>query len=113
MKRKSFEKERELRTVLTCIDPLGGNNRHFGLNGFPNREPHDDENPMHEWTHKCKRRRIDLNALVTEVRFSPWATQEEIEELQTWVKAKSFTCSVRPSDLRSPFEPTSEEYSKM
>ena len=30
MKRKCFDKERELRTVLTCCDPVGGNNRHSG-----------------------------------------------------------------------------------
>jgi hypothetical protein len=112
MKRMCFEKERELRTVLTCRDPLGGNNRHFGLNGFPNREPLDEENPMHEWVHECKRRRIDLKALVTEVRLSPWATEEEIDEVQTWVKAKSFTCSASPSDLRRPLTPTLEEFRK-
>ena len=99
MKRKHFDKERELRTVLTCSDPVGGNNRHFGLNGFPNREPLDNENPLHEWVHDYKRRRIDLKALVTEVRLSPWATKEEIEEIHTWVKAKHFTCHVSLSDF--------------
>ena len=29
-----------------------------------------------------------------EVRLSPWATEEEIDEVHTWVKAKSFTCPV-------------------
>lgn len=45
MKRKHFSKERELRVVLTCYDPVGGANRHVGLSGFPNREPLDAENP--------------------------------------------------------------------
>jgi hypothetical protein len=112
MKRRYFEKERELRTVLTCYDPVGGNNRHIGRNGFPNREPLDDENPMHEWVHEFKRRRIDLKALVTEVRLSAWATEEEIEEVHTWVKAKSLTCFVTPSSLASPLIPTLEEFKK-
>ena len=110
MKRKHFDKERELRTVLTCCDPMGGNNRHFGLDGFPNREPLDNENPLHEWVHEYKRRRIDLKALVTEVRLSPWATKEEIEEVDTWFKAKRFTCPVSRSDLTSPHTPTLEEF---
>lgn len=70
MKRKHFYKERELRVVLTCYDPVGGANRHIGLNGFPNREPLAEENPLHEWVHKAKRRRIDLKTLVTGVRGS-------------------------------------------
>lgn len=110
MKRKEFHKERELRVVLTSSDPVGGNNRHFGLNGFPNREPLDKENPLHEWVHECKRRRINLKQLVTEVRLSPWATNEEIEEVHTWVKCKGFTCPVRLSALTSPLTPTLEEF---
>ena len=110
MKRKHFSKERELRIVLTSYDPVAGNNRHFGQDGFPNREPQDKENPLHEWVHECKRRRIDLKELVTQVRLSPWATKEEIEEVDTWVKCKSFTCPVCLSDLMSPLTPTLEEF---
>jgi hypothetical protein len=110
MKRKHFDKERELRTVLTCYDPVGGANRHIGLNGFPNREPLDKENPLHEWVHEFKRRRIDLKALVTEVRLSPWANEEELEEAKTWVKGKNLSCPVSRSDLTSPLTPTLEEF---
>ena len=90
MKRKHFDKERELRTVLTCSDPVGGNNRHFGLNGFPNREPLDKENPLHEWVHEYKRRRIDLKALVTEVRLSPWEQRR---------RSKKYTLGSKPGAL--------------
>jgi len=109
MKRKHFDKERELRIVLTCYDPVGGANRHIGLNGFPHREPLDAENPLHEWVHECKRRRIDLKALVTEVRLSPWATQDELEEVNIWVKNRTPACRVTRSDLTSPLTPTLEE----
>lgn len=109
-KRECFDKERELRAVLTSCDPFGGNNRHFGLNGFPNREPLDNENPLHEWVHKCKRRRVDLKALVTEIRLSPWATKNEVDEVHAWVKAKSFTCPLGLSDLNSPLTPTLEQF---
>jgi hypothetical protein len=108
-KPRLFEKERELRVVLQCYDPVGGANRHYNLNNFPNREPFDDLNPLHPWVHECKRRRIDLRALVTEVRLSPWATQEESEEVKLWVKGKNFPCPITPSDLTSSMTPTLEE----
>ncbi len=109
LKRKHFEKERELRLVLTCYDPVGGANRHIGLNGFPHREPLDQENPLHAWVHEYKRRRIDLRALVTEVRLSPWATNDELEEISLWVKSKTPACPVTRSDLTSPLTPTLDE----
>ena len=34
-KRRIFERERELRVVLQCYDPVGGANRHYNLNNFP------------------------------------------------------------------------------
>jgi hypothetical protein len=30
-------------------DPVGGANRHYGLNNFAHREPLDELNPLHEW----------------------------------------------------------------
>ena len=112
-KRHQFEKERELRVVLSCYDPVGGTNRHYDLNSFPNREPLDDLNPLHPWVHKYKRRRIDLKALVTEVRLSPWATPEESEEVKLWVRAKNFSCPVKLSDLTSAMTPTLEELRRL
>jgi len=76
-KRACFEKEKELRILLECHDPMAGMNRHFNADKFPNREPLDD-NLLHPWVHPYKRHRIDLKALVTEVRVSPWAGQEKI-----------------------------------
>jgi len=108
-KRRHFAKERELRVVLECYDPVGGANRHYNLNNFPNREPLDDLNPLHEWVHEYKRRRIDLKALVTEVRLSPWATEDDLEEVSTWVKCKNSPCPITRSDLTSNMTPTLEE----
>jgi len=108
-KQRHFAKERELRVVLQCYDPVGGANRHYDLNNFPHREPLDELNPLHAWVHKCKRRRIDLKAQVTEVRLSPWATQEESEEINTWVKGKNSSCLITHSDLRNTMTPTLEE----
>lgn len=112
-KQRHFEKERELRIVLQCYDPVAGANRHYNLNDFPSREPLDGLNPLHEWVHKCKRRRVDLKALVTEVRLSPWATQEEVAEVNTWVNCKNFSCPVTLSDLTSKMTPTLEELRRL
>jgi hypothetical protein len=108
-KQSHLAKERELRVVLQCYDPVGGGNRHYDLNNFPHREPLEELNPRHEWVHDCKRRRVDLKALVTEVRLSPWATHEESEEVNEWVKAKSLSCLISRSDLTSTMTPTLAE----
>jgi hypothetical protein len=110
LKRKHFDKERELRVVISCYDPVGGANRHIDRNGFPHREPLDNEHRLHEWVHECKRRRIDLKALVTEIRVSPWATTTEIEEVNDWMKGKNFSCPVKPSDLTGPLAPGFEDF---
>lgn len=109
-KRKHFEKERELRIVIACYDPVAGANRHYDINNFPHREPLDNENPLHEWVHECKRRRIDLKTLVMEIRVSPWATTAELAEVNEWMKGKNFSCSMKPSDLRGPLTPSLEDY---
>jgi hypothetical protein len=73
----------------------------------------DELNPLHAWVHECKRRRIDLKALVTEVRLSPWATKDELEEVNVWVKTKNLACAVTRSDLTSPLTPTLDELRKI
>ena len=110
-KRACFDKEKELRILLECHDPMAGMNRHYGANNFPNRKPLD-ENPIHSWVHPCKRRRIDLKTLVTEIRLSPWAKPEETEEVELWVKNKNFSCPVKPSDITSSLTPTPDEFQK-
>lgn len=110
-KRACFDKEKELRILLQCYDPMAGMNRHYNADNFPNREPLD-ENPIHPWVHPCKRRRIDLKSLVTEIRLSPWAKTEDTEEVKLWVKNKNLSCSVNPSDITSPLTPTPDDIRK-
>ncbi|MGA8595871.1 MAG: hypothetical protein WB676_14225 [Bryobacteraceae bacterium] len=112
-KRKLYDKERELRVVIQSYNPMGGANRHLGPENFPNREPLDDLYPLHKWVHECKRRRIDLRALAMEIRLSPWATEEERDEMGWWVKNKNLSCSVTASQLTSSYSPTPEELSKL
>ena len=57
---------------------------------------------------QMQRRRIDLKALVTEVRLSPWATNQELDEVDVWVETKNIPCTIH-SDLKSPLTPTLDE----
>ena len=98
-KRDHFDRERELRIMLQCNDPMANPNRHLDANNVPSREQRDELNPLHKWVHPCKRRRIDLKSLVTEIRMSPWATPDETDEVNLWVKVKNFSCPVNPSHI--------------
>ncbi len=111
-KRKHFDKEREVRIVLSSYDPSGGANRHIDAEGYPRREPLDEENPLHEWVHDHKRRRIHLKTLLTEVCCSPWITDAEAKEVSEWMKIKQFDCPVKPSELTSALTPTAEEFKR-
>jgi len=111
-KRLQFHGDRELRVLLQCYDPLAGANRHIGPDNVAHREPLDDINPLHPWVPDCKRRRIDLKALVTEIRLAPSVSQEVAEEVRLWVHNKNFTCAVRLSDLTSSLTPTPDELKK-
>jgi hypothetical protein len=111
-KRVRFQGESEVRAVLCCYDPVGGNNRHLDELNFPSREPLDDLNPRHRWVHDFKRRRIDVNALLTGIVVSPWASDDVFEEVKLWAKLKSFSCPVNPSPLKGSLTPTVEELKK-
>lgn len=111
-KRQWFDKERELRIVLQSFNPVAGMNWHFSPNGFPNREPLDSLYPIHDWVHPYKRRRVELKSIVTEIRMSPWATEQEFEEVKLWAQLKHLPCPIKPSDLTSSLTPTLEELRK-
>src|SRR5271165_3682243 len=83
MKGKHFDKERELRAVLTCYDPVGGANRHIDL---------------------------DLKTLVSEIRVSPWATATEVDEVNDWMRGKNFSCPVNRSVLTGSLTPSFADY---
>jgi hypothetical protein len=107
-KRSPHEGDREIRAALFSPDPLAGMNRHLNELNFPNREPLDDVNRLHDWVPECKRRRIDLKALVTGIVVGPWAKEEECNEVKLWIKVKNFKCPVTRSELT----PTPKELEK-
>ncbi len=67
-------------------------------------------NPRHSWVPDCKRRRIDLRSLITNVVISPWAEPDAVEEIKLWVKLKAFPASVKDSALAGATTPTLVEF---
>ena len=109
-KQTQYEPEREVRAMLTCINPLDGGNRHIDLNNVPHDRPLP-MNPRHSWVPEFKRRRIVLKNLVKEVVISPWAELVNIEEIELWTSLKGFD-KPRRSDLSDARTPTLQEYRK-
>jgi hypothetical protein len=93
-----YSQECEVRAFITVYDPLAGGNRHFDLNNFPHAVPLD-LNPRNSWVPDCKRRRIDLRSLITDIFISPWAEDWAIEEIKLWVQTKGFPDPAKRSAL--------------
>jgi len=108
-KQLQYSGEREVRAWVTAIDPLAGGNRHIDFNGFPHPHPLD-VNPRHAWVPECKRRRINLRSLLTDVVISPWAKEDAVDEIKLWVKLKGFPDVAKPSELTSDQTPTLEQF---
>jgi hypothetical protein len=108
-KQTKYASECEVRAFLTVYDPLASGNRHFDLNSDPHAAPLD-LNPRHSWVPDCKRRRINLRSLITDVVISPWAEPDAVEEIDLWVKSKGFPASARSSELRGSTTPTLAEF---
>jgi len=101
----TYEWENEIRTVLYCPDPVGGQARNYRETNFPHREPQDDLNPLLDWVHCHKRRRILLKDLLVRIAVSPWATEETFAEVQgTWAKVQGCNLQVE-YDLKSSLTP--------
>jgi hypothetical protein len=97
-KQKRFAREREVRAILWCPDPVDALNRHIDRNNVPHYHPLP-ENPRHDWVHDFKRRRIDLEKLITGLVVSPWASQAVFDRVKQWVQVKGHSYEVRRSDL--------------
>jgi hypothetical protein len=97
-KRRFFEDECEVRAFLMCPNVLAGGNRHFDASNWPRSLPLS-ENPRHHWVHDFKKRRIDSKSLLVGVVVSPWASQEVVQRVNTWLKIKEHQCTIRPSSL--------------
>lgn len=97
-KREQYETEQEVRAIVECPDPFDGGNRHFDLNNIPHPRPLL-ENHRHHWVHDFKRRRIDVNALLTGVVVSPFAESSTLAKAKQWAEVRNHEYDIRRSIL--------------
>lgn len=110
-KQQKYKDECEVRAILNVIDPLETGNRHIDENNVPHRAPLDS-NPRNVWVPDCKRRRIDLKALLTGVVISPWASEKLSGEVKLWVRVKRHSYPVKASELKTSLTPSPEDLKK-
>ncbi len=108
-KQKKYELDCEVRALITAYDPLASGNRHIDLDNYPHPHPLP-VNPRNAWVPDCKRRRIDLRKLMTDVVISPWAEPDAVEEINRWVRLKGFPAAARQSELTGVSTPTLAEF---
>jgi hypothetical protein len=95
-KRTRYADEREVRAFLWIADPMAGINRHI-----------DGENRIHplpltpppDRVFKSHRRKVDLQALITEIVITPWASPSTLDEVNELVGSSGCTIPVHPSSL--------------
>jgi hypothetical protein len=97
-KREQYRNEQEVRAIVECPDPFDGGNRHFDLNNVPHPRPLPENKP-HDWVHEFKRRRIDVNALLTGVVVSPFADDDALAKAKQWAEVRKHDYEVRRSKL--------------
>jgi hypothetical protein len=107
-KQLKYADDREVRAWLTVYHPFEGGNRHIDLDNSVRPRPLA-VNPRHPWIPDCKRRRIDLRALVTGIVISPWTEADAVEEIKIWAGSKGFDAPER-SVLTSGQTPTLDEF---
>lgn len=94
-KRWEFAAEREVRAVIWIPDQYAGT-RHVDINDRPHPRsltPPPERVPMGQ------RRKIDLQAVLTRVIVTPWATPEDHAEIEQLVRSSGYTILVEPSAL--------------
>lgn len=95
-KRSKYAHEHEVRAFLWIPDPHAGINRHY-----------DEDNRVHPlpltpppaYVLKGQRRKVDLQALVTEIVVTPWASSTTLDEIKQLASDTGYKIPVRQSEL--------------
>lgn len=95
-KKEQYAQEKEVRALLWVPDELAGTNRHFDENNVAHPRPLT-EPPQR--VPKGLRRRIHLNALLTEIVVSPWAAETTLAEVRQLTHSNGYSIPARQSDL--------------
>jgi hypothetical protein len=77
-KRVDYKDEQEVRATLWIMDPLAGINRHFDIDNRAHSLP---LTPPPDRVLAGHRRRVDLQALITGIVVTPWASAATFDEV--------------------------------
>lgn len=95
-KRIKYADEREVRALLWIMDPLAGVNRHFDSDNRAHSRP---LTPPPNRVLNGHRRRVDLQALVTEIVVAPWASPSTFDEINNLLRTNGYEIPIKPSAL--------------
>ena len=95
-KRTAYKDEREVRAMLWIMDPHAGINRHFDIDNRAHRRP---LTPPPDYVLRGERRKVDLQALITEIVITPWASSATYDEVNDLANRDGCAIPVRPSRL--------------
>jgi hypothetical protein len=95
-KRVEYADEQEVRALLWIIDPHAAINRHVDIDNRAHLRPLTSPPNRVLDGH---RRRVDLQALVTEIVVTPWASSKTFDEIGDLVKNSGYAIPVQPSAL--------------
>lgn len=95
-KRMMYEDEQEVRAFLWIGDPFAGINRHFDSENRAHPRP---LTPPPDRVLKGQRRQVDLQALVTEIVVTPWASAALLDEINHLARKNGHAIPVQPSEL--------------
>ena len=95
-KRIKYAHEREVRAFLWIPDPHAGINRHYDADNRVHPLPLTPPPPH---VLKGHRRKVDLQALLTGIVVSPWASATTLDEVNELISSKGYSIPVRQSEL--------------
>jgi hypothetical protein len=95
-KRSEYAREREVRAFLWLPNQQAGGNRHYDEDGDVHPLP---LTPPPGYVLKGQRRRVDVQALITEIVVSPWAPSARVAEVSQLVSDAGHEIPVRQSEL--------------
>jgi len=96
-KREKYADEMEVRAFLWIMDPLAGINRHVDIDNRIHPRPLTPPPP--DRVPDFQRRKVVLQALVTGIAVTPWASPTIVDEVKELVKSNGYSSPVQSSDL--------------
>jgi hypothetical protein len=95
-KRIDYAAEQEVRAWLWIIEPLASGSRHLDADNRVHTRP---LTPPPDNVLRGHRRKVNLQALVTGIVVTPWASSTTFEAIKSLLESKGYSIPVQPSAL--------------